>query len=427
MDRRLRDEDRVGEVGHQPLTVRRSALLPRALAACSLLAAGCAVSQPDVPLDAFVAGDLATVEAFAAREAVEGHVENEALLWNVQAQCELLRGDVDAALRTFGAAGRVMGSWAIGGGEATGAIVGSESSKLWRGDPYEKAMNAFYLAYCYLQRGEPDNARASVKRGILADGEVADEQYQADNALLFWLAGRLSLLMGSPDADGFFREAEQAHAFALRHGARGEPRPAVLAEPTRGNLVLLFECGMGPEKYGDGGQEELARFRPRYHPAVGARATIDGRALGAATLLCDVDYQARTLGGTEMEGIRQGKAVFKTASAIGGVVLLDQAMRDRGDSARTQAIAGGALLLASLLTSSAADVRHWPTLPSSVHVLTATVPPGRHRLEIEFLDGGGRPLPALRQTCEIDVPASGEAWRLFRSLPLAPHARPGSG
>ncbi len=399
-----------------------SALLRRAFAGCTLLAAGCAVSQPDVPMYAFVNGDLATVESFVAEEIACGDEENEALLLSVQAQCELLRGDVDAARRDFGTAGQIMGSWSVSGGEATGAILGSESSKLWRGDPYEKAMNAFYLAWCYLQRDEPDNARAACKRGILADGEVADEKYQADNALLFWLAGRLSRLMGSPDADGFFREAETAHSFALQHGARGEPRPAVIAQPARGNVVLLFECGMGPEKYADGAQEELARFRPRPHPAVRASVTLDGRSLGVSTILCDVDYQARTLGGTEMEGIRKGKAVFKTASAVGGVVLLNQAMRDHGDSARTQAIAGGALLLASLLTSSAADVRHWPTLPSTVQVLTADVAPGTHRLDVEFLDAAGRPLPALRQSGELVVPRRGEAWRLFRSLPLAGRA-----
>ncbi|MFO0231739.1 MAG: hypothetical protein ACK51M_01505, partial [Burkholderiales bacterium] len=52
------------------------------------------------------------------------------------------------------------------------------------------------------------------------------------------------------------------------HGARGEAGVPVLVEPARGNLVVVAECGLGPEKYGDGGQEELARFR--------ALALIDG-------------------------------------------------------------------------------------------------------------------------------------------------------
>ncbi|HEX5053467.1 MAG TPA: hypothetical protein VFZ65_16940 [Planctomycetota bacterium] len=387
------------------------------LGAASL--AGCAVGQPAVPLREFEAGDLATVEAFAAREAADGDAENLALVRNVQAQCELLMGRPEEARRNFEAAGQIMGSWATSGSEATGAILGSESSKTYKGDPYEKAMNAFYLGFCYLLKGEPDNARAACKRGILMDAEVGDEKFQADNALLFWMAGRMSKLMGSDDAAGFYAEAKTANEFAIQHGARGDANNPVLADPGHGNLVLLCECGMGPEKYADGAQQELARFRSRPHPAVGARATLDGEPLGNASLMLDVDYQARTLGGTVMEGIRKGKAVFKTASTVAGVVLLSQAANDHGDKARTEAIAGGALLALGLLTSSSADVRHWPTLPSTVHALAVDVPPGEHALEVEFFDARGRALPAMRQQTQVTVPATGETWLLFRSLPAA--------
>ena len=395
------------------------------LPCAALLAGACAVGQPAVPLNAFAAGDLATVAAFATTEVADGPAENQALVHNVLAQCELLQGDVDDARRNFEVAGRIMGSWSTGSGEATSAILGSESSKTYRGDPYEQAMNAYYLALCFYWKGEPDNARAACKRGMLADAEVGDEKFQADNALLFWMAGRFSHVLGSDDDVGYYKEAVAANAFAIEHGARGVPNNDVLAAPGRGNLVLILECGMGPEKFGDGGQEELARFRPRPHPAVAARASLDGRDLGIASLMLDVDYQARTLGGTAMEGIRQGKAVFKTASTVAGVVLLDQAARSKGDAARTQAIAGGALLLAGLLTSTAADVRHWPTLPSTVHVLTADVPPGEHQLTIDFLDARGQPLPQFRQHTIVTVPAEGEAWHLARSLPtVAPRVPP---
>jgi len=270
----------------------------------------------------------------------------------------------------------------------------------------------------HLWRGEPDNARAAFKRGILADGEVADERYQADFALLFWLAGRMSNLMGlRSDADDFFREAQAADRFMREHGSRAEADNRVLRDPAAGNLVLLVECGMGPEKYADGGQQELARFRPRWHPAARARATLGGTSLGETSILADVDYQARTLGGTEMEGIRQGKAVFKSVATTAGVVLLASAANDHGDSARTQAIVGGSLLVLGLLTSTAADVRHWPTLPSTVQVLTAQVPPGDHPLRIEFLDRNGGVLPDLTQNWSVSVPATGESYFLFRSLP----------
>lgn len=383
------------------------------------------MSQPEVPVDRFLAGDLTAVRAFAEREAEHGDVENLALVRNVQAQCELSLGMLVEAREHFAEAARIMGNWAVGGGEVTAAIVGSESSKTYKGDPFEKAMNAFYLAFCDLVYGQPDNARAGLKRGILADAEVGDERYQADNALLFWMAGRMSRLMGKPgDAADFYAEARTANAFALQHGARGEPDNPVLADPERGNFVLLLPIGLGPEKYADGSQEELARFRSRPSQVVAARARVDGTPLGRSWTLVDVDYQARTLGGTAMEGIRKGKAVFKTVSTTAGVVLLDRALSRRGREARGEAVVGGVLLLLGLLTSSAADVRYWPTLPSTVQVIVGDLAAGEHSLDVEFLDSGGWPIGWLRHTARIRVPANGEAWYLLPSLPVGGSALP---
>lgn len=385
-------------------------------------AAGCVISQPDVPVSSYLAGDYAAVREFAERQILDGAAENLALVMNVKGQCELALGDVDAARNAFQGAAQIMGTWATTGSEATAAIVGSESSKTYKGDPYEKAMNAFYLSYCYLQKGEPDNARAALKRGILMDAEVADEKYQADNALLFWMAGRMSNLYGGSGAEGYFEEARVANEFAIAHESRGVRNNPLLANPTQGNLVLLLPMGLGPEKFAAGAQEELARFRSQGHPAAAAQISIDGKSLGRSTVLSDVDYQARTLGGTAMEGIRQGKAVFKTSTEIAGKILLVNGLNNRSgdrDADNARAVAGGALLLLSALTATAADVRYWPTLPSTVHVFTADVPPGEHDLLIEFVDGRGNGLPRLQHRLRVSVPASGEAWLLVPSLPPA--------
>ncbi|MCK5944778.1 MAG: hypothetical protein KAI24_22510, partial [Planctomycetes bacterium] len=199
------------------------------------------------------------------------------------------------------------------------------------------------------------------------------------------------------------------------------------AAPERGNLVLLLPVGLGPEKYGDGTERELARFRPQAHPAVAAVATLDGEDLGRSWILNDVVYQAQTLGGTVMEGIRKGKAVFRRSSRIAGTVLLNEAIRNRNrnkDAARAQAIAGGALLILGALTSTAADTRHWPTLPATVQVLVADVEPGRHELVVDFVDGRGNRISRLQHRLVVDVPASGEAWLLVPSLPQARAPQP---
>jgi hypothetical protein len=395
-------------------------LLPRITSMLLALAlAGCAVSQPRVPVDRFVQGDLGAVADFARQEATEGAVENQALLFNVLGQCELLQGDIDAAWRHFGAAARIMGNWQTSGSEQFAAVVGSESSKDYKGDPYEKAMNAFYLGMCFLWRGEADNARAAFKKGILADGESSDEKYQADFTLLFWLAGRMSRIMGlQADADDFYQEARKADSFARGHGSRGDVPNPVLADPGAGNLVILAECGLGVEKYAAGEELELARFRPRWHPASRAQIWIDGELRGPTAIMVDVDYQARTRGGTEMEGIRKGKAVLKSVTRTAGVTALVLAANDdsrRG--ARDKAAAGLGLLLLSALTSSEADVRYWPTLPSTVQALALDVAPGDHELRIDFLSANGTVLPDLTQVWTVNVPDGGESYYCFRSLP----------
>lgn len=386
----------------------------------AISAAGCAVSQPDIPVRGYLSGEFERVRDFAEQESVDGDVENLALVLNVQGQCELFLGDFDGARRTLQRAAQIMGTWATSGSEATAAIVGSESSKTYKGDPYEKAMNAFYLSFTYLMAGEPDNARAALKRGILMDAEVADEKYQADNALLFWMAGRMSRLFGAGDEQDYFKEAQEANRFAIQHGSRGDPANPVLAEPGKGNVVLLLPVGLGPEKYGDGSEQELARFRPQSHPAVAAVASVGGESIGRSSILNDVVYQAQTLGGTAMEGIRKGKAVFKRSSRISGAILLNEGIQNRDrdkDKARAQAIVGGALLLLSALTSTSADTRHWPTLPSTVQVITADVEPGSHELVVDFVDGRGQPVRRLQHRLTIEVAESGETWLLVPSLP----------
>ena len=89
----------------------------------------------------------------------------------------------------------------------------------------------------------------------------------------------------------------------------------------------------------------------------------------------------------------------------------------RSKGARDKAIAGGALLLLGLLTSTAADVRHWATLPDTVQVLTLDVPPGDHDLHLAFFDRNGAHLGALDQDWKVSVPEGSESFYLFRSLP----------
>ena len=398
--------------------------LARGAAAGALVLGGCASYAPPVPLELFVNGDLESVRSFFDEQVREGDVENGALFLNGLAQVDLYEGDYETARRRFETAGRVMGNWATSGGEAAGAVIGSESSKTWKGDPHEKAMNAFYAGVLYWMRGEADNARAAFRRGILADGESDEGHWQVDFSLLYWLAGRASLEMGLPgDAEGLFEEARVARAFAVEHGARGASSAPILTDPARGNLIVLAELGLGPRKVAAGPHGALAAIQPRPVMVSDAEVFVDGASVGRTTLLADLDYQALTRGGAAMEGIREGKAVFKDVTGVSGMLLLAEGLEDHGAGQRDKLIVGGALLLASLFTSAEADTRHWETLPQMVHALTAEVLPGRHEVRIEFFRPGGAREPAMTQIRTIDVEDRRDAILLFRSMP-GPRSRP---
>ena len=396
--------------------IRRSTVLLSLPVVAAL--ASCAASVPPVPLEPFVRGDLEPVRTYYAEQLAEGDEDSVALFLNGQAWLDMVSGELDAARRKFVTAGRIMGDWQTSQGEVISALVGSESSKTWKGDPHEKAMNAIYTGFLFWVKGEIDNARASFKNGIFADAESDEGEAQVDFALLYWLAGRASLALGDRSgAEDYFKEARQARGFAVANGARGRSSAPILTDPGAGNLICLVECGLGPRKVAGGPHGSLAMIEPRRTVVETARVFIDGDRVGESTLLADLDYQASTRGGKVMEGIREGKAVFKTASGTAGAVLIADGLNDSGDSRDAKLIIGGSLLALSLLTRAEADTRSWEILPQSVQVLTADVAPGEHVLRIEFLAPGGAVVPSLVQEWAIDVPETGDAIYMFRSVP----------
>ena len=64
-----------------------------------------------------------------------------------------------------------------------------EDVKDFKGEPFERAMVFYYLGLRYLALGDFENARASFKAGEYQDSLSRAEKYQADFALLNFLAG----------------------------------------------------------------------------------------------------------------------------------------------------------------------------------------------------------------------------------------------
>jgi tetratricopeptide (TPR) repeat protein len=366
----------------------RSAVAAAALALLAAPLAACASTDQAAALRDFEAGRYPQARA-RYEEALAKDGDDDALARNEAGTIALVQGDVEAAHRHFAEGFNAMEDLTSTTGETALAMVGSESSKRWKGDPYERCMNAYYLGVTYWLKGDPDNAAACFKSGVLRDADSEKGETQSDFALLWFLMG-----MAQRDANHSDRGAA---ALAKAHPLLpGNP----WLDPARAddsNLLVVVDLGLGPEKYATGPSGAELRFRPRAYRAAYADVTADGKPLGRTARAVDVYQQAITRGDKVLDYVNKGKAVFKTAAVIAGVGVLNNSRSQSSD------LIGAGLILAGLLTPAEADTRQWDTLPGEVQVLDVRLEPGEHLIVVDVRDASGQPIPWESKSLRVTV------------------------
>src|SRR5262245_42320520 len=198
-----------------------------ALAALPLLAVACAQHDTRAAGHAYYAGQRDEAHRQLA-ELLDSDADGRALYLNELGVLDLDEGRLEEAYRRFNEAGRIMGAFEGANLKEVGAIVGEESSKIWRGDPYEKSMNSYYLGVIELLLGVNDNAGAGFKNAIFNDSSNVGEQYECDFAPAWFLEGYAMGRLG--DSATATHDFEKARTLA--------PDCPALAEGSGGNLLV---------------------------------------------------------------------------------------------------------------------------------------------------------------------------------------------
>ncbi|SPA18603.1 conserved exported hypothetical protein [Cupriavidus taiwanensis] len=287
------------------------------------------------------------------------------------------------------------------------SLWSAENVKDWKGEPYERAMTFYYRGLLYAHAGDYQNARAAF---LQADIQNAFGQYERPDgglgsfALMAWLAAWASQCAGDP---------ARAAELAARAAGAAEPFYA----QTRGALprhLSLFEAGLGPGKVTLGETRSLLGFLPQGAapgaPRIGYGAQVKPLAAGSAA---DLDRVALTRGGRPIQGILDGKAVFKentaaladTAGALssglaqaalsgaGGNAGLAQGLGAAGAAGSLLSLAAGAL---SSAANAEADTRYWASLPKTIYIEALAAPLARPAVQFSPA-AGGKPRAALLQ------------------------------
>lgn len=299
-----------------------------------------------------------------------------------------------------------------------------EGRKDFKGEPYERAMAYYYRGLLYLRKGDYENARASFKGGLLQDTMAEQEIYQADFALLIFLEGWSSQMLGDWDmAQEAFQEVQKY-------------RPDFLIPPRDHNVLLIAETGTAPQKIAVGRGGAALSFRQGYGFREESARFATGQSVFTGFPMENIYWQANTRGGRQVDHILAGKANFQeTNQAMGQTLtqlsLTTLAMSPQfGDDAGVVAIVAGIVGLLGLgqqavaeRTQTQADTRYWDNLPDKVHVATLNSAVLNQDLKAEFLKPNGRPVKNLDK--EITVTnvndRSGFAWvRSRQRTPATP-------
>jgi tetratricopeptide (TPR) repeat protein len=289
-----------------------------------------------------------------------------------------------------------------------------EGRKFFKGEPYERAMAYYYRGLLYLNKGDYENARASFKGGILQDAIAEEERYRADFALLIFLEGWASHLLGDKDlAKSAFDEVKTF-------------RPDFIPPKPEDNVLLIAETGWAPMKVAVGPDESELIFERAYGFRDHSAQFHLGLDSMSAYPMEDIFWQANTRGGREVDKILAGKVQYKKEHEEMGRALTDLSLAGLiyaphlGKASDEVAIVAGIIGIFGIAqrsmaakTQTRADTRFWGNLPDQVHIQTLHVDRLQNRkATITFHQTNGQEVFSLKKNADIHFPNdhSGLLW-----------------
>ena len=286
-----------------------------------------------------------------------------------------------------------------------------ENKKVYKGDAHERATLYAFLAMSFMERGDWDNAERCAKNGLLADSaNTNEERYNSDYALLQYL-GYVACARGGRAADADRYKAELNATLKVSSPAAAE----VIGKSPLPNAFVVVWAGTPPSYVRGGPHREIRHVVP------GKKCEFDflsaqpdgGDELLMAGGLADLNFQATTRGGREMDTVLADKAAAKTGMEASKNILLLAGygcFAAMGNDSRADLVlgcAGGGCFLLGITfhiigecINSDADIRCWKNLPGELIVLPMSLPEREMEVFVRGYKGWDN---ILRRTAKIPV------------------------
>ncbi|HVT80892.1 MAG TPA: hypothetical protein VHM90_09560 [Phycisphaerae bacterium] len=365
---------------------------------------------------AYDSGDYA--QAAAMIKPSTGKLDENFVLNNCRyGSAALAAGQFEEAEHAFYEAHKVIDSGDTNdAGRQLQATVVYEGVKVWKGEPFERAMTGYYLGMLFCMKHDYGNARAAFQNSLFSIRENAKkddlEHYAAVEsrfALGYFGVGYANLRLPSPRPD----LAKENFDKAVKYDPSLAPLIAEVQRPGV-NTLIFIDAGRGPRKAARGWYNEESVFGPtpqEVGPIMPPVALIDGRPVTRPNFnysTVDTLAMAQDHRWMDIDTIKKVKAVIGTGAMAAGAGMTAYGA-NRNDKGFMIAGIGTMLAGAALSASSQSDTRYWEFLPRTVYIIPATLNPGQH--EVVVSAGPSRSSPV---TMTAEPQAGGDYIFYFR-------------
>jgi len=289
------------------------------------------------------------------------------------------------------------------------ALFGDETVKVFKGEPYERALAHWYLGLIYYAEGDYDNAGACLRNALFKlkvydekNDAQAEDSAESDFGIGWYLLARCRQRMNDAEnTTRCFRYAREATGPRYRWTTD----EALNAEA---NVLLIIETGKGPFKLPCGPNSVGAELNPIFAASsLIPTAWVDGQKARDPGQLVNLNQIAARKKWWNLDTIRYVKGFLSSGAAVA-------ALRDCGTL--EGAYAEGLATLLSLGLKP--DLRYWGLMPEGIFVLPLKLAPGKHTLKIAYFDTRECEEPWHRQEFStVEVPEGRECVFLIRCGP----------
>jgi hypothetical protein len=309
------------------------------------------------------------------------------------------------------------------------SLVATDYALKYKGEDFEKVLINTYLAIDYLMLGDLENALVEARRvnqKLKRYSQLCKCDYKL-NPFSIYLSGIIYEMNGQPDeayidykkvyqlSPGFpllkndlLRtsrlagiEAPEAKNWRATSGGPDNSPP----EGDYGELIVLFECGLSPEKH----QETRIIAIPVYHKRPTrisyAQVYVDGRYYDRTYVLNDIEAIA----------IRQLKEKMLRILAKQSLVTTGKAAiaHQIGKQAKSPLVESLALMF--FYATNKADTRSWLTLPQNIQLTRIALSPGRHEVTLKLYDHHNNLVKSVNYG-NITIEKNGKRFINYRSV-----------